>query len=76
MPRYKDEWVIDRVMFDFVSGGSCACCGFQHFLPNGTADLVDAISDLDTDQANQEKAALLYDVIDQHSGHSCGLGTM
>ena len=48
----------DRVMFDYVSGGSCACCGFQHFLPNGTSDLVDAISDLDTDQANQEKAAL------------------
>eukprot|EP00977_Amphora_coffeiformis_P017787 scaffold5920_cov172-Amphora_coffeaeformis.AAC.3 len=45
-------------MFDYVSGGSCACCGFQHFLPNGTADLVDALSDLDTDQANHEKAAL------------------
>lgn len=58
MPRYKDEWVIERVMFDYISGGSCACCGFQHFLPNGTADLVDALSDLDTDQANQEKAAL------------------
>uniref|UniRef100_A0A7S3P4U2 Uncharacterized protein n=1 Tax=Amphora coffeiformis TaxID=265554 RepID=A0A7S3P4U2_9STRA len=58
MPRFRDEWVIDRVMFDYVSGGSCACCGFQHFLPNGTADLVDALSDLDTDQANHEKAAL------------------
>ena len=59
MPRFRDEWVIDRVMFDYISGGSCACCGFSHlFLPNGTADLVDAVSDLDTDQANQEKAAL------------------
>lgn len=58
MPRYRDEWVIDRVLFDFVSGGSCACCGFQHFLPNGTADLVDAVSDLDTDAADAEKAAL------------------
>ena len=60
MPRYRDEWVIDRVMFDFMSGGSCACCGFAHFLPNGTADLVDALSDLDTDQANAEKAALAH----------------
>ena len=58
MPRFRDEWVIDRVMFDYISGGSCACCGFQHFLPNGTADLVDAISDLDTDAAQMEKAAL------------------
>jgi hypothetical protein len=59
MPRYRDEWVIDRVMFDYISGGSCACCGFSHmFLPNGTADLVDAVSDLDTDAANNEKAAL------------------
>ena len=47
-------------MFDYVSGGSCACCGFQHlFLPNGVSDLVDAVSDLDTDQADREKAALL-----------------
>ena len=59
MPRFRDEWVIDRVMFDYISGGSCACCGFSHlFLPNGTADLVDAVSDLDTDAANAEKAAL------------------
>ena len=41
-------------MFDYVSGGSCACCGFQHlFLPNGVSDLVDAVSDLDTDQAGE-----------------------
>lgn len=58
MPRFSDEWVIDRVLFDYVSGGSCACCGLQHFLPNGTADLINAVSDLETDQATQEVAAL------------------
>jgi hypothetical protein len=58
MPRFSDEWVIDRVLFDSVSGGSCACCGFQHFLPGGTADLIAAVSDIDTDQVSQEVAAL------------------
>jgi hypothetical protein len=58
MPRFSDEWVIDRVLFDYVAGGSCACCGFQHFLPNGTADLIGAVTDLETDQAAAEVAAL------------------
>jgi hypothetical protein len=60
MPRFSDEWVIDRVLFDFVSGGSCACCGFQHFLANGTADLIGAVTDLETDQAAAEVAALQH----------------
>lgn len=61
MPRFTDEWVIDRVLFDYVSGGACACCGFQHFLPNSTtADLIAAVSDLDTDAAHQEVAALVH----------------
>lgn len=58
MPRFSDEWVIDRVLFDYVAGGSCACCGFQHFMPNGTADLIGAVSDLETDEARAEVAAL------------------
>ncbi|GAX16595.1 hypothetical protein FisN_7Lh327 [Fistulifera solaris] len=58
MPRYTDEWLTDRVLFDYVSGGSCACCGFVHFLPNGTADLITALTDLETDQANAEIKAL------------------
>lgn len=59
MPRFSDEWVIDRVLFDYVSGGSCACCGFQYLLPNGsTADLIGAVTDLETDQAAAEVAAL------------------
>lgn len=60
MPRFSDAWVIDRVLFDYVSGGSCACCGFQHFMPNGTADLIGAVTDLETDQAASEVAALQH----------------
>ncbi|KAL7561195.1 hypothetical protein ACA910_004121 [Epithemia clementina (nom. ined.)] len=60
MPRYRDEWVIDRVLFDYVSGGACSCCGLQHFLPNGLSDLIGAVSDLDTDQQNNEVAALAF----------------
>lgn len=49
------------MLFDYVSGGSCACCGFQHFLPgSGTADLIGAVTDLETDQANAEVAALQF----------------
>lgn len=60
MPRFRDEWVIDRVLFDYVSGGACSCCGLQHFLPNGTSDLIAAISDLDTDQQRAEIASLAF----------------
>lgn len=60
MPRFSDEWVIDRVLFDYVAGGSCACCSINSalFLPNGTADLIGAVTDLESDQANAEVAAL------------------
>jgi hypothetical protein len=59
MPRFGDEWLIDRVLFDYVAGGSCACCGASAlFLPNGTADLIQAVSDLETDAAQDEMAAL------------------
>jgi hypothetical protein len=61
MPRFTDEWVIDRVLFDYVAGGQCACCGLQHFLPNSTtADLIAAVSDIETDAANSEVAALAF----------------
>jgi len=36
MPRFTDKWVLDKCMFDYVQGGSCACCGFTHlFNPGG-----------------------------------------
>eukprot|EP00591_Stephanopyxis_turris_P004187 CAMPEP_0195514940 /NCGR_PEP_ID=MMETSP0794_2-20130614/6173_1 /TAXON_ID=515487 /ORGANISM="Stephanopyxis turris, Strain CCMP 815" /LENGTH=281 /DNA_ID=CAMNT_0040643299 /DNA_START=158 /DNA_END=1003 /DNA_ORIENTATION=- len=45
-------------MFEFVSGGACQCCGFNHlFLPDGLKSLVDACTDLETDAANNELAA-------------------
>jgi hypothetical protein len=58
MPRFGDRWVVDRTLFDFVNGGSCACCGFNHFLPGGTKDMIMSMSDLETDAANAEVSAL------------------
>jgi hypothetical protein len=58
MPRFSDEWVIDRVLIESVLGGSCNCCGIQMFLPGGTADLIAAVSDIDTDQVSREVLAL------------------
>lgn len=59
MPRFTDGWVVDRTMFEYVSGGSCACCGFSHlFHPEGLKGLIEDISDLETDAADAEfKAA-------------------
>lgn len=56
MPRFTDKWVVDRTVFDFVNGGSCACCGFSHFFPN-VESMITAISDLETDAAQAEIAA-------------------
>eukprot|EP00568_Trieres_chinensis_P005816 CAMPEP_0183293254 /NCGR_PEP_ID=MMETSP0160_2-20130417/2009_1 /TAXON_ID=2839 ORGANISM="Odontella Sinensis, Strain Grunow 1884" /NCGR_SAMPLE_ID=MMETSP0160_2 /ASSEMBLY_ACC=CAM_ASM_000250 /LENGTH=306 /DNA_ID=CAMNT_0025454341 /DNA_START=106 /DNA_END=1026 /DNA_ORIENTATION=- len=59
MPRFTDNWVVDRTMFEYVNGGSCACCGFPHlFHPDGLKGLINDISDLETDAADAEfKAA-------------------
>jgi hypothetical protein len=60
MPRFRDDWIIDRVMFDYVSGGACDCCGisYQRFLFQTTPDLIQTVSDLDTDQMTTEIASL------------------
>lgn len=57
MPRYSDQWLIDRTLFDYVQGGSCACCSFN-FMPSGTAGLIQSLSEFETDSANNEVAAL------------------
>ena len=42
-------------MFDYVQGGSCACCGFPHlFAPGGLEGLINAMSDLETDSKTHE----------------------
>ena len=58
MPRFLDNWVVDRTMFEYVSGGTCACCGFPHLYPNGVTGLINSISDLETDAAQAEVSAL------------------
>jgi hypothetical protein len=57
MPRFSDQWLIDRTLFDYVQGGSCSCCSFN-FLPGGTAGLIQSMSELETDAANEEVRAL------------------
>lgn len=58
MPRFSDQWVVDRTMFDYVQGGSCACCGFPHiFAPGGIEGMINAMSDLETDAAEKELKA-------------------
>ena len=57
MPRFSDQWLIDRTLFDYVQGGSCACCSFA-FLPNGTAGMIQSMSEFETDAANAEVSAL------------------
>jgi hypothetical protein len=57
MPRFSDEWLIDRTLFDYVQGGSCACCSFN-FLPSGTKGLIESMSEFETDAANAEVSAL------------------
>lgn len=46
--------MVDKTLFDFVSGGSCGCCGRGFFLPDGIEGMINAISDLETDAANAE----------------------
>lgn len=57
MPRFSDQWLIDRTLFDYVQGGSCACCSFN-FLPTGTKGLIESMSEFETDSANAEVNAL------------------
>ncbi|KAL7542748.1 hypothetical protein ACHAXR_012052 [Thalassiosira sp. AJA248-18] len=55
MPRFTDSWVLDKTMFDYVQGGSCACCGFPHiFAPGGLEGMINSMSDLETDTAANE----------------------
>lgn len=57
MPRYSDTWVIERTVFDYVQGGSCACCSFN-FLPDGTKGLIASMSEFETDAVKAEVSAL------------------
>ena len=60
MPRFTDDWVVDRTLFEYINGGSCACCGFSHlFVPNGVAGMIHDISDLETDATQAEVNAAL-----------------
>lgn len=58
MPRFSDTWVVDRALFEYVNGGSCACCSAVGlFNPDGLKGLINAVTDLETDAANSELKA-------------------
>jgi hypothetical protein len=55
MPRFTDEWVVTKSLFEYTTGGSCACCSFPAiFDPNGLKGLINSVSDLETDAAENE----------------------
>mmetsp|Transcript_7132 Transcript_7132/g.10221 ORF Transcript_7132/g.10221 Transcript_7132/m.10221 type:complete len:321 (-) Transcript_7132:43-1005(-) len=59
MGRFDDAWVVERTLFDFVAGGSCACCGLPLlFNPEGIKGLIMSVSDLETDAADAELKAI------------------
>lgn len=58
MPRYSDQWLIEKTMFDYVQGGSCSCCSAFLFMPGGAPELIRSMSEFETDAANAEVSAL------------------
>lgn len=55
MPRFTDEWVVTKSLFEYTTGGSCACCSFPAiFDPDGLKGLINSVSDLETDAAEDE----------------------
>jgi hypothetical protein len=55
MPRFTDEWIVTKSLFEHTTGGSCACCSFPAlFDPDGLKGLISSVSDLETDAADQE----------------------
>lgn len=59
MVRFSDSWVVDRTMFEYVSDGTCACCGLPYlFQPDGIQGMIAACTDLETDAAENELNAV------------------
>jgi hypothetical protein len=57
MPRFCDDWVVDKTMFDFAMGGSCGCCGSKDLFNSDLKSLIDQCTDLETDAASAELSA-------------------
>eukprot|EP00924_Labyrinthula_sp_SR-Ha-C_P000291 augustus_masked-scaffold_25-processed-gene-2.17-mRNA-1 protein AED:1.00 eAED:1.00 QI:0/0/0/0/1/1/2/0/952 len=51
---FLDRWVVDKVMFEFVSQGGCQCCGMVH-AHMGAEDFMALCSDVNTDDGKKEK---------------------
>jgi hypothetical protein len=56
MFRFLDSWVVEKTLFEFVSQGSCSCCGFSQSLRQ--EQLASMCSDWETDDQKKEKKSL------------------
>ncbi len=55
MPRFTDDWVVTKSLFEYTVGGACDCCAFPAlFHPGGLKGLISSVSDLETDAADAE----------------------
>ena len=52
--RFKDSWVVDRVMFEYVNQGGCSCCGMSH-IGMDLNTFMQMCSDVETDDGRKEK---------------------
>ncbi|CAN0132130.1 unnamed protein product [Hapterophycus canaliculatus] len=50
--RFTDQWVVDRTLFEHLSGGSCSCCGLAH---HNVGALMQNCSDVETDDGRKER---------------------
>ncbi|CAM9498650.1 unnamed protein product [Ectocarpus sp. 12 AP-2014] len=50
--RFTDAWVVDRTLFEHLSGGACSCCGLSH---HNLAAFMQDCSDIETDDGRKER---------------------
>lgn len=57
MPRFTDEWVLNKILFECTTNSSCICCitTYSSFLPDGVNSLISSVSDLEPDVADLEQ---------------------
>ena len=54
--RFRDSWVVDRVMFEYVNQGGCSCCGMSH-IGMDLNTFMQMCSDVETDDGKKERTS-------------------
>ncbi|CAM9476639.1 unnamed protein product, partial [Pylaiella littoralis] len=49
--QFTDAWIVDRALFEHLSGGACSCCGITR---QERGALMQGCSDIETDDGRQE----------------------